>query len=239
MEFITLTLAKAWNSTGLSDLMNVTLLPYGNAQGAWDSLRCQHGVRECHGNMVQVCANSVFSNDERAISFAVCAERLYRAGQSPTAAIQKCAFSPTSAAAITSCYGGGNGTEALAGIGKAREKTQLLNHKYVPWVVINGQHSELGEHNLLEAVCSTLKKGARPDGCGQVDSSPADILTSVPAGACWRDGETPIRVLTNKSEAEETVTVKASGAIVRREARPTEGGLYHGLVKMHTMPSHI
>lgn len=237
MGFITTTLAKAWNSIGLQSVMNVTLLPYGNAQGAWDSLRCQHGIQECHGNMVQVCANSVFSSDERAVLFAVCAERLYHEGQSPTVAIQKCTPSPTSAAAITSCYGGGGGTQALAGIDKARQMTQLLNHKYVPWVAINGKHSELGEHNLLKAVCSTLK-GAKPDGCKQVDSSHDEILTNVPAGTCWRNGETPIQVLTNKSEAEETMTVKASGTIVRREARSAEGGPYHGLVKKHTMTSH-
>ena len=45
------------DAAGVADIMNVTLVPTGNARRAADgTITCQHGQAECEGNSWQQCA---------------------------------------------------------------------------------------------------------------------------------------------------------------------------------------
>ena len=57
-EFMKTQLHKAYGS--ILDIMNISLVPYGNAQETYDSstqlyqFDCQHGAQECLGNLIHV-----------------------------------------------------------------------------------------------------------------------------------------------------------------------------------------
>ncbi|KAF0047117.1 hypothetical protein F2P81_000750 [Scophthalmus maximus] len=124
----------------LSDIMSVTLVPYGNAGEKPDGQKyifeCQHGEQECLGNMIE------------------CVE-IY----DPELSWDN----------VMSCVNGNLGNQLMH---LNAMKTKALNppHKYVPWVTINGEHTEdlqdKAMSSLFELVCN-LYKGPKPPACGE------------------------------------------------------------------------
>ena len=47
---------EAFQAEGVVDIMNVTLVPFGNARYVGDKLQCQHGPDECAANSYEQCA---------------------------------------------------------------------------------------------------------------------------------------------------------------------------------------
>ena len=54
-EFITQDLAAALKDDEIANIMNVTLVPYGNARTSGTTVSCQHGEDECKGNTWELC----------------------------------------------------------------------------------------------------------------------------------------------------------------------------------------
>jgi interferon gamma-inducible protein 30 len=58
-EFIAGSFWTAYQAPGVASIMNISLIPYGNAQetqlasGLWQ-FTCQHGDNECVGNLLEV-----------------------------------------------------------------------------------------------------------------------------------------------------------------------------------------
>ena len=49
-------LKKAMDAEGVPAIMNLTIVPYGNAHLDGDTVTCQHGDDECSGNSWEQCA---------------------------------------------------------------------------------------------------------------------------------------------------------------------------------------
>ena len=69
---------QCWNTPGIQDIMNLTLVPYGNAQesksgGSWQ-YQCQHGPSECAGNIVETCTIYNLQDPKKWESMIYCAE---------------------------------------------------------------------------------------------------------------------------------------------------------------------
>ncbi|CAH1774015.1 unnamed protein product [Owenia fusiformis] len=168
----------------LSNIIDLELVPYGNAmerkKGDMWEFDCQHGKEECIGNLIETCAIHISNNVTRWFPFIHCieiAEDLPKASAIRCAQMYKIDYS-----AVQKCMASdkGNLLEHQMAL-----KTNALSppHKYVPWVTLNGVHTESmekeAESNLLKLVCDTYK-GPTPKACSQLED-----LESL--SRCYRD----------------------------------------------------
>ncbi|XP_061587205.1 gamma-interferon-inducible lysosomal thiol reductase [Cololabis saira] len=167
-EFLVQILFPTW--VLLRDIMDVTLVPYGNAQEKPDkdkyTFECQHGEQECLGNMIETC----FLNMSRmAFPIIFCMESSADVIKAAESCVQL--YDPQlSMEKVKACVSGDQGNQLMH---QNALQTGALNppHKYVPWVTINGEHTEELQNkamsSLFTLVCS-LYKGAKPPACGGI-----------------------------------------------------------------------
>ncbi|XP_061456742.1 gamma-interferon-inducible lysosomal thiol reductase [Rhineura floridana] len=165
-SFLVLQLFPTWLMLG--DIMDITLVPYGNAKerkGAtkWE-FECQHGPDECLGNVMEACLIHLFEDMYFPLIF--CMESSANVTQNlPTC--MKLYRPDISLANLTACVNGDLGNKLMHA---NAERTRALNppHKYVPWIVINGSHTEAlqsrSQAALFKMVCD-LYKGEPPVAC--------------------------------------------------------------------------
>ncbi|XP_026170303.1 gamma-interferon-inducible lysosomal thiol reductase [Mastacembelus armatus] len=164
--FLTQMLFPTWLM--LSDIMAVTLVPYGNAQEKPDEQKyiflCQHGEQECLGNMIETC---LLNMTENAFYTIFCMESSNDVIKSAKSCVE--VSSPeVSWDKLMTCVNGNQGNQLMH---QNAMKTKALNppHEYVPWVTINGVHTEdlqnKAMNSLFTLVCS-MYKGTKPPACG-------------------------------------------------------------------------
>ena len=167
-NFITTQLYPTYLKVG--NIMDITLVPYGNAEESWDGqewrYQCQHGPAECVGNRIETCAISILQNTSVYFPFIHCLET--NIGENPRATAERCAsqrridFAP-----IDKCQSGSQGNKLEH---EMAEKTNALEppHQFVPWITMNGKHTSQiqkeATSNLLKFVCDNYM-GTRPAGC--------------------------------------------------------------------------
>lgn len=160
----------------VGEIFNLTLVPYGNARetrkGDKWVFECQHGPKECQGNLIETCAIELLKNITVSFPFVHCFEENTERSQEPNPAeiAEKCAKSlKIDYAPIEACVSGPQGNELEH---KMALKTDALKpqHQYVPWVTINGKHTEKmqrkAENNLQELVCE-FYTGTKPSACNR------------------------------------------------------------------------
>ena len=162
----------------VGEIFNLTLVPYGNAEekrkGDKWVFECQHGPKECQGNLIETCAIALLKNISVSFPFIHCYEGNTERSRDPqpAAIAQKCAKSlGIDYAPIEECVSGPQGNELEH---QMALKTDALKpqHQYVPWVTINGKHTEKlqneAERNLLALVCE-FYTGTKPSACHKTE----------------------------------------------------------------------
>ncbi|WAR17949.1 GILT-like protein [Mya arenaria] len=128
---------------------------------------CQHGDQECIGNLIETCAINILKDIKVYFPFINCIEG--KSGM-PEKDAEECASQQQiDLNPIITCANGpmGNALEHQMAL-----QTDALNppHKYVPWVTLNGVHTEKlerkAEEDLLNLICDTYK-GPTPQKCLQ------------------------------------------------------------------------
>ncbi|XP_071502332.1 gamma-interferon-inducible lysosomal thiol reductase-like [Diadema antillarum] len=166
-QYIQNQLWPTWQKIGDSGILNLTLVPYGNAQeqqyGDQWYFTCQHGAAECLGNLIETCALNFYAMP-KAFPFIYCLEYY---GPTLTNAEYCASLHSVDYSKIETC------TQSKAGNEMEHQmavKTDALNppHQYVPWLVLNGVHTEQIQNevtsNTLGVVCDTYT-GPKPAGC--------------------------------------------------------------------------
>jgi len=170
-DFWTKQLFPTYQKVG--SIMNITLVPYGNAKetqnGAQWKFECQHGAEECQGNLIETCTISLVKNISVYLPFIHCMEA---SDKKIEKAAEKCSkkFPSVPLDQVMACSNSsaGNALEHQMAL-----MTEALSpsHTYVPWVTLNGVHTEQiekeADSNLIKLVCDSYK-GQKPSACGSV-----------------------------------------------------------------------
>eukprot|EP00762_Andalucia_godoyi_P008311 ANDGO_07384.mRNA.1 GILT-like protein F37H8.5 len=169
-------LSTGISAHGLLSYVHLEVVPYGNARRSASSITCQHGPNECLGNAVEQCALYMLGVDPNggqnsdvapAWPFLDCLEAQLRQQESQVdvaKATNACAASvKLDPAKILACAQSDKASELQL---IAARRTEILSpaHKYVPWVVVDGQHADDCETDVLKCVCSRYK-GPTPAFC--------------------------------------------------------------------------
>ncbi|NXD67791.1 GILT reductase, partial [Eolophus roseicapillus] len=150
-----------------AEALSITLVPYGNAQernesGKWE-FQCQHGPEECLGNMIETCLMHEAKNFSTYFPVIFCLE----SGSSVTKNLEAClqVYAPQlDGARIAACVQGDTGAALMH---RNAQRTEALDppHQYVPWVVVNGKHTDelqaQAEASLLGLICRLYQVGSR------------------------------------------------------------------------------
>ncbi|CAL1579210.1 unnamed protein product [Knipowitschia caucasica] len=157
------------SSVLLRDVLDLTVVPYGNARESFDGQRyifsCQHGEQECLGNMIQACVLNMVPAEASIIVF--CMEAAADVVQAAQACVEL--YAPQLPwDRLADCVKGDLGNQLMH---ENAKKTKALSppHTSVPWVTVDGVHTEeLQEKalsSLVSLVCSKYQ-GPKPAVCG-------------------------------------------------------------------------
>ena len=119
------------------------------ADGSW-KFECQHGEKECLGNILEVCIMQQLNWDsDMYLPVISCME----GSDDPVSSAKGCVrdLSSLSYDAVKDCSAGKEGNKLEHSMGV---KTESLDppHKYVPWVVVNGDHTDELQEKAQSAV---------------------------------------------------------------------------------------
>ncbi|XWS53375.1 hypothetical protein CRYUN_Cryun11dG0152200 [Craigia yunnanensis] len=151
----------------LISIVDLRLVPWGNARlKGNDTFDCQHGPGECLLNTVEACAIDAWPQLNDHFPFIFCVEALVY--ERKYLEWESCfEESGLESKPITDCYSSGLGQKLEL---QYAAETNALEppHKYVPWVVVDGQPLYEDYENYLSYVCKAYKGAALPKACSEL-----------------------------------------------------------------------
>ena len=166
-EFVLNDLVGTYQKLG-PDVMDLELVPFGNAKLSNKTVACQHGVGECDANSYEQCMIHTYPVPKQYLPMLECLENELPMGSHEekfdVEIFEKCARQAgLDFPSIQFCHD--DPTTAWQVLHKAAKDTPS-DHKYVPWVVIDGKHLDVEHEDLLEEVCKAyVAKGGSYPAC--------------------------------------------------------------------------
>jgi interferon gamma-inducible protein 30 len=164
-EFIVNYLNPFFNN-GLIDIVELRIIPYGNARIIDGSLVCQHGPDECALNIVQTCAIRLWPKVTDWFPFIYCLETLDR---STAANNWKSCVHPShlDLDPLIECFESPLGAKLEMECAAETDRLQPP-HKYVPWVLVNGEPLLENYEDVAAYVCKAYQ-GNKPAVCSRLE----------------------------------------------------------------------
>lgn len=154
---------------GLISIVDLRFVPYGNARISRNSsITCQHGPNECLLNTVEACAIHAWPELTGHFPFIFCVEaavyeRKYTQWET---CFEKLGLNPKP---VYDCYSSGLGKELELQYAAETDNLQPP-HKYVPWVVVDGQPLYEDFENFVSYICAAYKGSSVPSACSKAKS---------------------------------------------------------------------
>lgn len=164
-EFVVNNLAKIFEN-GIIDIVDLTLYPWGNAKLRGNSsFTCQHGPAECLLNTIEACAIDAWPDVKEHFPFIYCIESLFYNGEYTEweTCYEKSSKDPKP---VFDCFFTERGKELELSYAAATNALEPP-HKYVPWVVVDGQPLYEDYDNLFRYICKAYKGTAEIAICNE------------------------------------------------------------------------
>ncbi|KAL5742475.1 hypothetical protein ACOSP7_029207 [Xanthoceras sorbifolium] len=160
--FIIKNLESVFNN-GLISIINLRLVPWGNAYINNSSIVCKHGPDQCLLNTIEACAINGYNDVNKYFGLISCIELLAIEGRQM--AWQTCfSYLGLPLKPVMDCYNSRNGTKLELQYG--RETAHLVPpHTLLPWVVVNNQPIRDDYENYTTYVCKAYKGQKAPNAC--------------------------------------------------------------------------
>lgn len=163
-RFVLEQLHPAYNE--LSIIMNLQLIPYGRASRRWDpskkqyNFSCEHGEKECLGNLFQGCAFHHYPNPGVHLPFLACMFNSSSPNKAYLKCVKKCGFN---LGVLAKCNNGPEGNKLQA---RYAEWSESVNPEkrlsFVPWIRMDRKDKMYDAYrdfkNTLYEVCAKKTK---------------------------------------------------------------------------------
>ncbi|GFR63171.1 gamma-interferon-inducible lysosomal thiol reductase, partial [Elysia marginata] len=111
-----------------------------NFEGGKWKFECQHGPKECEGNVLEVCIIHYYPEITKQLEIISCVEKDFYAteGQDWQATLKRCSSTGVDIEKVSACAKGSEGN-------KLQHQAALYTgpHKWVPWALLDGVSSNL------------------------------------------------------------------------------------------------
>ncbi|KAL9697879.1 hypothetical protein quinque_001320 [Culex quinquefasciatus] len=151
------------NYNALRDFMEIEFIPFGKAKSinGGESFQCQHGPKECQGNMLQACVlHYLPEQQDRQVSYVACQMNF----NADPAGWQCAEQSEANLQSVRNCDEGVLRTQLLL---EAERRTQQIPLTFVPTIVFNGKFDQTLQDRALKdfrgVMCELTNK--RVTGC--------------------------------------------------------------------------
>ena len=154
---------------GVPAIMNLTIVPYGNAQidTSTKTVTCQHGESECEGNLWEQCAIDAYPDFNDHFWFYYCMEGY---GTSMLDHVQDCATTASEQATqtidydvLSACF---NDPDKAWELSQEFAALTPADHQYTPWVEVPTGTVIQYQATFLYEICAAYE-GDLPAGCPQ------------------------------------------------------------------------
>ena len=160
VNFITKSFKDFYENVKNPNLAEIEFIPYGNAKeeynettGRYD-FTCQHKENECYGNIIETCAIQIMGRVKSYGTILCIESNIQKFGLDFDTTLEYCLTNEGSTVLkeIKECVNSdlGNYYEH-----QMAQKTSS-DHKYVPWVVVNGVHDVDAENQIIESLVDYL-----------------------------------------------------------------------------------
>ncbi|CAF0936065.1 unnamed protein product [Adineta steineri] len=164
---------QVWNAyQSILSIVNISFVPYGNAREVYRpetqlyQFYCQHGSDECYGNLIHTCVIHLYPDTTAHLPFIYCTESTD--GDVETVATQCAEKTSVDFNKVNSCVQSRLGNQLQHLYANQTDSLQPP-HQYVPWITINGEHTEemeqAAEKDLIGVVCKSYKGSNPPAQC--------------------------------------------------------------------------
>lgn len=174
----------------LISIVDLNLVPWGNAKikGNNNTVVCQHGPYECLLNTVEACAIDIWPELSKHFPFIYCIENLVyeRKYLQWESCFEKLDLDPQP---VTDCYTSDYGKELELQYAAETDALQPP-HKYVPWVVVDGQPIYEDYENFLSYICKAYKGTAAQTACSKLSPDTLKTERAKPSSpVCYKEEE--------------------------------------------------
>lgn len=167
VEFESTAFAKFVNNPSKELLADVELIVFGNASESKSdsgySYKCQHGEKECRGNLVSSCVQKVLNSDLAEKRLVCVAQSMQRQWGDVESKVYNCLESIEEKTLVEDCVKN-QSAEVMHDIA-----SRTGSHKYVPWVILDGVHNDDIQHafedDMVGYLCKLNNLVGKVEGC--------------------------------------------------------------------------